>query len=188
MTVYVSHSDAELMQLLHRGEDLAFTELYNRYWKILFQVAAGKTNSLAEAEELVQDLFMDIWKRRATIDITSNPRAYLAVALKYRIINLLAKRQRRIRFEQKAGQELTIADSSTEQWLGFNELNDRIARLVADLPEKCRLVYQLKKEEGYSQREIAARLRISEKAVEANISRALKALHVGIRSFLSFCL
>jgi RNA polymerase sigma-19 factor, ECF subfamily len=188
MTVYVSYSDTELMQLLHQGEDVAFTELYNRYWKILFQVAAGKTNSLAEAEEMVQDLFMDIWKRRATIDITSNPRAYLAVALKYRIINLLAKRQRRIRFEQKAEQELTIADSSTEQWLSFNELNDRISRLVADLPERCRLVYQLKKEEGYSQREIAARLRISEKAVEANISRALKALRVGIRSFLSFYL
>jgi len=188
MTAYVSHNDAELIQPLRQGEEGAFTEIYNRYWKVLFNVAANKTNSLAEAEELVQDLFLDIWRRRTTIDITSNLRAYLAVALKYRIINLLAKRQRKARFELHAVKNLNIADSSTEQWLGFNELNERISRLVADLPDKCRLVYQLKKEEGYSQREIADRLRISEKAVEANISRALKALRVGIRSFLSFCL
>jgi RNA polymerase sigma-70 factor (ECF subfamily) len=186
MTAYVTHNETELIQLLRQGEEGAFTEIYNRYWKVLFNVAANKTDSLAEAEELVQDLFLDIWKRRTTIDITSNLRAYLAVALKYRIINLLAKRQRKIRFDRYAGKKLSIVDSSTEQWLGFHELNERISRLVADLPDKCRLVYQLKKEEGYSQREIAARLRISEKAVEAHVSRALKALRVGIRFFSSF--
>jgi RNA polymerase sigma-70 factor (ECF subfamily) len=163
MTAYVSYKDSELIQLLRQGEEGAFTEIYNRYWKVLFNVASNKTNSLAEAEELVQDLFLDI--------------------LKYRIINLLAKRQRKTRFDLNAGKKFNIADSSTEQWQDFNELNDRISRLVANLPDKCRLVYQLKKEEGYSQREIAARLRISERAVKANISWALKALRVSIRSF-----
>ena len=185
MTAYISYSDAELMQLLREGEEGAFTEIYNRYWQVLFNVAANKTNSLAEAEELVQDIFLDIWKRRESIGITSNLRAYLAVALKYKVINLLAKRQRKIRFEEHAGKKLSIADSSTEQWLGFNELNERISRLVADLPDKCRLVYQLRKESGYSQREIAVQLQISEKAVEAHISRALKTLRTGIR-FLFF--
>jgi len=174
------------MQLLREGEEGAFTEVYNRYWQVLFNVAANKTNNLAEAEELVQDIFLDVWKRRETIDITSNLRAYLAVALKYRVINLLAKRNRRLRYEQYAGKKLSIADASTEQWLGFNELNERISRLVADLPDKCRVVYQLKKESGYSQREIAIHLQISEKAVEAHISRALKTLRTGIRFFLFF--
>jgi DNA-directed RNA polymerase specialized sigma subunit len=129
MTAYVSHKDSELIQLLRQGEEGAFTEIYNRYWKVLFNVA------------------------------------------------------RKTRFDLNAGKKFNIADSSTEQWQDFNELNDRISRLVANLPDKCRLVYQLKKEEGYSQREIAARLRISERAVEANISWALKALRVSIRSF-----
>jgi len=172
------------MQLLRDGEEGAFTEIYNRYWAVLFNVAANKTGSLAEAEELVQDLFLDIWNRRTTIDITSNLRAYLAVALKYRVINLLARRQRKARFEQYAGKKMSIADSSTEQWLGFHELNERISRLVAELPDKCRIVYQLRKEIGYSQREIAVHLQISEKAVEAHVSRALKALRTGIRFFL----
>ena len=52
------------------------------------------------------------------------------------------------------------------------------------MPDKCRLVYQLKKEKGYSQREIALQLQISEKAVEANITRALKLLRTGIRALL----
>jgi len=57
MTAYVSYKDSELIQLLRQGEEGAFTEIYNRYWKVLFNVASNKTNSLAEAEELVQDLF-----------------------------------------------------------------------------------------------------------------------------------
>jgi RNA polymerase sigma-70 factor (ECF subfamily) len=67
--------------------------------------------------------------------------------------------------------------------VSFHELERRIAALVAELPDRCRLVYQLKKEKGYSQKEIASHLQISEKAVEANISRALKALRAGIRYF-----
>ncbi len=122
------------MELLRTGEEGAFTEIYNRYWQILFNVAANKSNSLAEAEELVQDIFLDIWKRRETIDITSNLRAYLAVALKYRVINLLARRQKKIRFEQYALKKLSIADSSKEQWLGFNELNERISRPPSGWP------------------------------------------------------
>jgi len=187
MTAYSSYTDTELLHFLHLEDEIAFTEIYNRYWQILFNVAANKTNNLAEAEELVQDIFLDIWKRRLSIDISSNLRAYLAVALKYRVINLLARRQRRLKYEQYTGKKMSIADSSTEQWLGFDELKERIARLVANLPDKCRLVYQLSKESGYSQREIALHLNISEKTVEAHVNRAMKVLRTGIR-FLFFFL
>jgi len=182
MTAYSSYTDADLLAFLRMGDKEAFTELYNRYWTLLFQVAANKTGSLAEAEEIVQDLFLDIWRRREQLEITSGVRTYLAVALKYRVINLLAQRNKRHRYEQYVSKKLSIADSSTEQWLGFHELDERIARLVADLPDKCRLVYQLKKEKGYSQRDIALHLRISEKAVEAHVTRALKLLRTGIRA------
>lgn len=182
MTAYSSYDDTELVLLLRAGDKAAFTEIYNRYWKILFQLAANKTGSLPEAEEMVQDLFLDIWKRREQLEITSNLRSYLAVALKYRVINLLAHRNIRQRYERYASTTLTIADNSTEQWLGFQELDERIARLVADLPDKCRLVYQLKKEKGFSQRDIALHLQISEKAVEGHITRALKLLRTGIRA------
>lgn len=184
MTAYASYSDTELIQLLRLGEERAYTEIYNRYWRVLFNVAANKTGSLSEAEELVQDIFLDIWKRRKEIEITSNLRSYLAVALKYRVINLLVKRKRRLTYERQAGKKMSVADASTEQWLGFHDLRERIARVVADLPERCRLVYQLKKESGYTQREIAIHLQISEKAVEAHINKALKVLRTSIRFLL----
>lgn len=183
MAAYSSYNDAALLGLLRVGDRTAFTEIYNRYWKLLFHLAADKTNSLAEAEELVQDLFLDIWKRREQLEIATSLKTYLAVALKYRVINLLALRNKRQRYERYAGNKLRVADDSTEQWLGFHEMEQRLARLVAELPDKCRLVYQLKKEAGYSQREIARELQITEKAVEANITRALKLLRTGIRAF-----
>jgi RNA polymerase sigma-70 factor (family 1) len=187
MTAYFSYNEAELLGLLRAGDREAFTEIYNRYWKVLFHIAANKSGSLPEAEELVQDLFLDIWKRREQLEIATNLKSYLAVALKYRVINLLARRNKRRRYEQYAGKKLSIADTSTEQWLGFHELDECIAALVAELPDKCRLVYQLKKEKGYSQRDIALHLQISEKAVEAHITRALKLIRTGIR-YLFFLL
>ena len=182
MAAYSSYNDTELLGLLRSGDKEAFTEIYNRYWKVLFHLAANKTNSLSEAEEIVQDLFLDIWKRREQLEIATTIKTYLGVALKYRVINLLALRNKRQSYERYAGSRLRIADDSTEQWLGFHEMEQRLARLVCDLPDKCRLVYQLKKEKGFSQREIANQLDISEKAVEANITRALKLLRTGIRA------
>src|SRR6185437_10101821 len=86
MAAYSSYNDAALLGLLRVGDTTAFTEIYNRYWKLLFHLAAAKTNSLAEAEELVQDLFLDMWKSREQLEMATSLKTYLAVALKYRVI------------------------------------------------------------------------------------------------------
>ena len=66
---------------------------------------------------------------------------------------------------------------------GVSGSQGRLALLVAALPEKCRLVYQLSREQGYSQKQIAAELDISEKTVEAHMSKAIKSLKTGLKSF-----
>jgi RNA polymerase sigma-70 factor (ECF subfamily) len=176
-----NYTDNGLFQLVAQGDEAAFTVLYDRYWDKLFAVAANQLGDLAVAEELVQDVLLDLWQRRATIQLTGELQAYLAVAMKYRVINVQVRRKKFREYQQAAGQP--VADNSTEQWLGFEELREQLAALVNRLPERSRLAYQLSREQGLSQKEIARTMNISEKAVEHNLARAIKSLREGLRHF-----
>jgi RNA polymerase sigma-70 factor (family 1) len=181
-------SDETLIDLIGDGEEDAFTEIYNRYWKRMLTVAIHKTNgNVEEAEEIIQDIFVSLWKRRDELVLSSNLESYLAASVKYRVIKSLAKKDLRRRYESENRDELSLLDNSTQDWLDFEEMRGRLEALVTALPEKCQLVYRMSREDGYSQKEIAQKLDISEKTVEAHLGKALKSLRKGLL-FLSWLL
>jgi len=187
MRNYVVYPDARLVFLLGTGDEKAFTELYNRYWERLLFIAGLKLKDLSIAEELVQDIFLDLWNRRTSLDIKGEVGAYLAVSMKYKVINAQVKLKRAEEYKLIMARDLSEEDHSTEQFLQFDELRQRLAALVNELPEKCRITYQLSKEHNLSHKEIATRLLVSEKAVEANLARAMKSLRKGF-TYLFFVL
>ncbi len=175
-------SDSDLLLQLQSGSRRAFSELYERYWRKLFYAAASRLDQVEEAEEIVQDIFISLWERREELDIRTTLEVYLAVSVKYRVIKTLARQRVRRRFL-----ELNVADilhDPTNEWFEFEELRARLEALVATLPEKCRLVYNLSRESGYTQKQIAQEFSISEKTVEAHISKALRILREGLNAML----
>lgn len=182
MNAYSSHSDQLLVRLLEVSDRDAFTEIYNRYWDRLFYVAGKKIKDLYEAESMVQDLFLDLWQRRQTLEVEGELSHYLAVAMKYKIINFQARKERAARY---VSQHAAEADRATEEWLSFNELKGRLDKLVTQLPQKCRLAYELR-EEGLTQKEIATSMGVSENTVETHIGRALKFLRSGLTHIFFF--
>jgi RNA polymerase sigma-70 factor (ECF subfamily) len=184
MPDYTTLNDKELIMLLSTNDMQAFTEIYNRYWKKLFSIAANKIQDLDDAEEIVQDIFVELWKRRDKLNVINTLSPYLAVSVKYRVIKWFDKRNNRQKYANYSKDHINIADHSTEQWLEFEELKDRLMEFVAELPEKCRLVYQLSREAGYSQKMIAGEMGISEKTVEAHLGKALKTLRARLSQFL----
>jgi RNA polymerase sigma-70 factor (family 1) len=182
--VYDRYSDEDLLSFLLQGDDKAFTEIYNRYWQQLFSVAVNKLDKdFPLAEDVVQELFTDIWNRRKTMDNVKNLPAWLATAVKYKIIDARLKRSKNS--SQSTDAAMDISDHSTTEQLSFNELEERLARLVRSLPEKCRLVYMLSRETTYSQKEIAGILNISERTVESHVARALKVIRTGLKNVIS---
>jgi len=177
-------NDKELTGLLQQDDEHAFTEIYNRYWSKLFAIAANKIKELDEAEEIVQDIFVSLWKRRNELGVIDTLSSYLAVSVKYRVIKILDKRNNQQKYSDYSQHTVNLTDDSTQQWLEFEELRNRLAAFVADLPEKCRLVYQLSRDSGFSQKRIAAELGISEKTVEAHLGKALKTLRTRLSQFL----
>jgi RNA polymerase sigma-70 factor (ECF subfamily) len=187
MLSYSTYSDPQLVDLLKQSDQKAFTELYERYWKPLFYKAGKKLKDLSEAENIVQEIFLDLWRRRNVIEIAGELSHYLAVALKYRIINFQsAKYNQTLRIDDISEEHLK-AGKTTEEYLAASELNRKMAALVDRLPAKCKLAFQLR-EEGLSQKEFAGQMGISENTVETHIGRALKSLRSGIANFISLFL
>lgn len=183
MGLYSKYTDDALVQLLQNGDERAFTEIYQRFWKLLFSVAVNKLDSPEDARELVQDVFIQLWKRHTELHIDHSIKSYLAAAVKFRVYTHLSK-QYRLR-QQQAG--LAAADNisapDVEDQLDVQDLMARIDQAATQLPERCRLVYQLSREDGLTHREIASQLDISEKTVENQITKALKVLRGALRFF-----
>jgi RNA polymerase sigma-70 factor (ECF subfamily) len=181
-----THSDNELLRLLKQGNDDAFTEIYLRYWDKLIVVAMHRLGNMEEAREVVQNVFCNLWKRRASLEISHTLNTYLATAIKYEVFKRFASKSRQQQYQKQAFLQWEEAATETEDYLQANELQAQIYSLVKALPEKCRIVFQLSREKGYSQKQIAAELGIAEKTVEAHLSAALRRLRTGLSHLFTF--
>ena len=178
-------NENELLDRLHNSDAAAFTEIYNLYWNKLFFSAAQKLQNLSEAEEVVQEIFLDVWKRRSELKISTGLSNYLSVCVKYKVINILAKRYQELRYQQHASAIQNTSDQSLENSLRFEELKQRLFKETSRLPEKCRMVFQLSRDKGYSQKQIAKELSISEKTVESHLYKALRTLRISLGQFIT---
>lgn len=181
MNAQNTFSDLELISLIKEGNATAFDVLYNRYWDKVLNLAYRKTGDLMEAENIIQDVFVSLWKRRDCLNIKGDFSNYLFVSVKYRVLKVLAKQvaERAVSIDMASD----LLDDSTQEYLAFEDIRERLEVLVGNLPEKSRLVYLLKSE-GKSYKEISAELNMTEKAVDAHLLRARRKLRIELRSFL----
>lgn len=177
MAAYSSYTDEELVALLKQGDQFALSALYMRYWDKLLVVAGNRLDDLEEAEEAVQDVFFSLWQRKEMLELKHSLSTYLAVAVKYRIIKTLDKRYRiKNKIENAGDLDLQVLSPSADAAMLEHELFDQIAAAINKLPEKCRIVFTMSREEGKSHKEIAEALDISTKTVEAHMNKAMKDL------------
>jgi RNA polymerase sigma-70 factor (ECF subfamily) len=172
MPAYNDLKDSELTTLLREDDHAAFTEIYNRYWEKLFVVANNRLKDESDAEEIVQDVFFSIWKRRKTLELQFTLHTYLSVAVKYQIINHQASLYKQA-IHQEVTEETIQGIDTTCLWFSEKELKQQLALSINKLPEKCRIVFLKSREEGKTNVQIAEELKISEKTVEAHITRAI---------------
>lgn len=183
MHFYSCRNDSDLLVLIREDDECAFAELYERYWKKLFIVAVNRIGSMENAEEIVQDIFTTLWYKRGSLVITDGLDRYLTVAVKYRVIKALSKETSRRNYIKSLNSGAEV-DDSTRELLAFEELQSELAKHICTLPSKCQLVFRLSRENGFSQKQIAAHLNISEKTVEAHLGKAFRILRSKLASFL----
>ena len=181
-----SLSDAALLEELTLDNQEALRVIFDRYWERLYAVAYNRLNTEEAAEDVVQEVLSALWIRRHEVVIEHLDR-YLATAVKYAVFYEIRKERRRAALENSV-EYLHLGEQpmSPEDTLLYKGFMESIDGELSRLPEKCRLVFKYSREEGLSHKEIAARLNISPKTVEAHISRAIKQLRSAFKVFGCF--
>jgi RNA polymerase sigma-70 factor (family 1) len=182
MTAGYATTDEELVALLTGGDAAAFRLLYDRYWKRMLAKAYTQLGSHADAEEVVQDTFINLWNRRERLQLKYTFTTYIAAAMRYEIMARIARNKIRLHLSLDDVTVKPIADDATRQWLDFEDLLAEIESAVQALPEKCQLVFRLSREQGLTEKQIAEHLSISPKTVEAHMSKALKSLRSALKN------
>lgn len=174
-------SDLELFKLTSQGNTASFETLYNRYWPELTNAAYKRLQSRQKAEDIVQEIFISLYNKRATLEFTVSLKAYLNQALKFKVLNEFRAEQVRAAYTKS----LFLKDFCKNDFanrLETKELADKIHHLLAQLPEQCRRVYHLSRNENMTNKEIAMELKIAVSTVEKHIGKALKMLRERLRT------
>ena len=176
-------SERELLERLRRGDEGAFDAIFRAHYPGLVTFLDRLLRGRGEAEEVAQEVMLELWRRRDGLDIRESLRAYLYRAARNRALNVL----RHERVVEAAAPYARMPESEqarAEPDLLEQELDAAVAAAVAQLPERCREIFQLSRVDGLRYVEIADTLGISVKTVEAQMGRALRLLRERLASWL----
>jgi RNA polymerase sigma-70 factor (family 1) len=179
MALYRTYTDEQLIISLREGEAGAFTEIYERYWNKLLVYTMRVIRQQPGAEDIVQELFVSIWRRRQTLDIEHALSTYLYNSVRYLAFRNIEKNNTYSGYLQRlavwmAGEDVNA--SGIEAEIFGRELEGQIDQLIRELPEKMQEVFILSRRHHLSYREIADRLSISEETVRKQVYKSLQIL------------
>lgn len=164
--------------MLKHGDEVAFTTLYDRYWADIYRNAMKLLGDANDAEDVVQELFESIWKRREVLQINGAMAAYLHTSARYISLHLIEKNVTKAEYADA----LQLAEIPlVESHMDAKTLESAIDKIIDTLPDKMKMVFLLSRREHLSHKEIAEQLQISEETVKKQVYNALKAIrqHLG---------
>ena len=176
-------SDRELLARLRDGDASAFDAIFRAWYAPLVRLAEGMLRDRAVAEEIAQDVMLELWRRRETLAPDGTPQAYLFQATRNRALNHLRHLRVVERGEVNAAAELTMP-ASTDRQLAEEEIDAAVRQAVSSLTPRCREVFELSRVHGLKYAEIAETLGVSVKAVEAQMGKALRVLRERLAPWL----
>lgn len=183
MTVINGIDEKNLIQRFINGDQTAFELLFRFYYPGLVTFVSQIILDRDEAEEIVQDFFVNLWTSRINIQKSSSLKSYFFVSVKNRAFNYLKKEQIR---EKTLGKlkELVEKDFLFQPDLFVeSELQEQITKAMEKLPARTREVFMMSRLKGLSNDEIAIQLELSKRTVETQISNALKILREELKEF-----
>ncbi len=182
------------MQAFQRLEnkDAVFTGIYVRYFPKLLRFARFYVLTEADSENIIQDIFADIWTNMQLFDGVRNMDAYLFTLVKNRCIdylrNQVAKNEKEQDLQGIAGKEIEFKLFSLQQvdetLLSVDDVENLLNDAIGKLPDRCREIFVLSRMEGLKNREIANRLQISVSTVENQMTIAIRKLKYELRDYL----
>ncbi|NPA36785.1 MAG: RNA polymerase sigma-70 factor [Chlorobi bacterium] len=182
------------IKLLQKGDHQVFEKIFKRYYNALFFFAVHYVKYESDAENLVQETFLSLWENRKTIQGASeySLKAWLYNTIKNKCLNFLEKEASKKKYSEYLQKKFlldiyVLKDFDIDEVV-FDELTGLLNKAIESLPAQSRAVFEMNRLKGMKNKEIAEELGISVKAVEANMTRALKLLRTHLKDYLTLIL
>ncbi len=166
------------------GHERAFDYIFRKYYKALCAQANLYVKDLDKAQSLVQDCFVKLWENREKAGDIKNLPSYLSFMVRNQCLDYIRKSKSIKNLHDKVKNE--DPEASTLDSMISNEFEEKIVVILASLPERSRIAFEYSRFEDLTYKEIAEKMNISTKAVEALISRALKTFREALKEYLPF--
>lgn len=174
MIPLANQDDIDLLHLLKQDVQAAFDEIYRRYWSVLYNAAYKRTRNREQCKDAVQNVFIDLWSRRNDVSIT-NLSAYLHTAVRFQVLKAVTRNAQQSVFLD-GFENLIVSPHNLEDNLREKEILKLLELWLETLPERRRQIFILRYREGFSTREIAEKLGISQNTVQAQLYTATESL------------
>jgi RNA polymerase sigma-70 factor (ECF subfamily) len=161
-----------------------FEKLFRQHNKGLTDLAYNLVRNKDAAKDIVQEVFLKLWKNRSKVNFGDQIKHYLFKATAHTALNHLRFSQKSTTLDDPAI-FLKLAASSDYEEIGYKELETRARQAIDKLPPKCKAIYILSRHEGLKYQEIADTLKLSLKTVENQMGIALDRLRGALRPFLT---
>ncbi len=189
MSAYQSYTDQELSSLLSEGDDMAYTEIYQRYHSLLYIYANKKLHNRQESEDIVQEVLITFWNKRFEFNLERSLASYLFTAVRNRALDLFAHKKVESKYVISLQGFIDDAGTSADFLVRENDLKVMIEKEIDALPPRMREVFRLSRRNLLTHKEIAVVMDISEQTVTTQIKKALRELRIrlGIFSLIACC-
>ena len=173
-----------LLNLVAEGNESAFEKLYHIYYDRLFRFAMHIVKNEMCSEEVVSDVLLNIWKKKEKLPSITDLDAYLFRSVKNKALHYIDKENRRPQCEELSVTiEYIPDDSDPENMMIHDELNQILTDAVESLPEQCRIIFKLAREDELPYKKISKILGISVKTVDAQMRIAKQKIEKAINKY-----
>jgi RNA polymerase sigma-70 factor (ECF subfamily) len=177
--------DDELLNLFNNGFYDAFTEIYIRYSPELYRHALRMLNDKESAQDVIQEVFTNLWINKSSINFKSSPKNYLYTSVRNKILDLIAKEKSQTKYIASLEDFIHNGNYITDNLIREKELAAVIEQEITNLPPKMREVFELSRKEYKSYADIAQELNMAENTVRKHITKALSKLRPKISDYLA---
>lgn len=186
MTSYYDLSDGELAERLHLGDHRAFSQIYERFFGVLYKHAFNRFRDQEQAKDVVHELFEDLWMKREHLLINSNLSHYLYTATRNKILKIIAHQNVVTAYATKQSVMIKPDEGLTDHRVRERQLAEIIEKEIQSLPPKMKAAFELSRKYNYTYKEIAEKMDITEQSVRSHVKNALKILRTkfGLLIFL----
>jgi len=182
MKIETEDGDKFLLTQIQSGNEEAFNFIFRKYYKVLVVQSVRFVHDQDTAQSLVQNCFIKFWEKRHELQNIENLCSYLFIMMRNKSIDHLRKQQRMHSVPLTVNSD--FLESVTDETIDANDLSTHLWQAIAVLPERCRKAFEFSRIDGLTYSQIAQKMGISNKAVEALISRSLKLLRANLVDFL----